>query len=87
MQKLLVAYYAVRHHPVFRLTNTGLVLSRETMLTGIAVPLDPLPTGVEWSDRVRGLKFHSSDAVALRVARGDVCADSLLPRDFAAKSW
>ena len=39
-QRLLMAYYAVRHHPVFRLTNAGLGWSRSTMDTGVAVPVE-----------------------------------------------
>lgn len=84
-QKLLMAHYAVRHHPVFRLINAGLGWSRSTMDTARTVPLDPLlvpPGGVQWSDRVAGLKFHATDAIALSVARGDTCAATLQPRQL-----
>ena len=84
MLKLLSAYYAVRHHPVFKVVTQGLVFSRSTLATAVAAPLEPPPVGVPWASRVSGIRLHVNDDMATMVASGHLRADTLQQRVFAA---
>ena len=85
-QRAVSAYWAFRHHPVFRLTSLEGVIDA-SMRVAVASPLEALPEGAadrEWLRRVPGVVLHASDDVATQVARGALQADSLEPRDLGA---
>ena len=84
--KVVYAYWAFRHHPVFKVTSVERDLTSPDLTVGVAEPLEPLPPGSDdgdWAKRVPGVKLHRSARVATEVARGELDAASLLPRQLA----
>ena len=84
MQKLLFAYKAVRHHPVFKVNPSGAMIHRDTMTTPPAVPLEDVPAGADWDTILPGLRIHANAQLATQVARGELSVDTLSPRVLRA---
>ena len=76
---MLQAYYAMRHHPVFRPADLKASLAHNLLTVGVAKPLDPLPAGTPLTDRVPGLALHATAEAATLHARGLTRATDGLP--------
>ena len=82
--KLLFAYRAVRHHPIFHIASPGDMLDRASMTTTPALPLESLPAHLDWHATLPGLRLHGDDVIATKVLRGDIVVDTLVPRVLVA---